>query len=221
MTVTDIVYLPESTVFPLEASTVAPRTGQPSESTSNMLLPKFGSALLPAFIVMELLTGGTSVPAPQAGPSLVVSIYQALPRTARPDVNEEKTETFLPELARSVRSLRDRSGLTWDELAYVFGVSRRTLYNWSTGGKVSAPHAQAIAAVVRTVHQMDTGSPQLTRSRLLAPSEDGTTIYTRLAQQQSVPPTISGPAYGPDELLTSSPDSSDPTGPLVDFEQLT
>jgi len=136
-------------------------------------------------------------------------------------VNEERAYTLLPELAKSVRSLHDRSGLTWDELAHMFGVSRRTLYNWSTGGRVSASHAQAITSVIRAIHQMDTGSPQLTRSRLLAPAEDGTTIYTRLAQQQSVPPAISGPAYRPDELLTGGSDSSDPTGPLVDFEQLT
>jgi DNA-binding XRE family transcriptional regulator len=220
MTVTNLVYFPEPGTPPLEASTAAPRTGQPSESTSNMLLPKFGSALLPAFIVMELLTGGTSIPARQPEPSLSVSIYQTLPRIAPSGVNERQDDTFLPELARSVRSLRDRSGLTWDELAYIFGVSRRTLYNWSTGGKVSAPHAQAIATVVQTVHRVDTGDPQLTRSRLLAPSEDGTTIYTRLARR-SVPPAITGPAHRPDELLTSTPDSYDPTGPLVDFEQLT
>src|SRR5215475_11197515 len=219
MTVTEFISLPESTVGPLTVSTVASPMDQPSESTSNMLLPKFGSALLPAFIVMELLTGGTSIPARQPVPSISVSIYQTLPQTVRSDVSEEQADTLLPELARSVRSLRDRSGLTWDELAYVFGVSRRTLYNWSTGGKVSASHAQAIAAVVRTVHQVDAGNPRLTRSRLLAPSEDGTTIYTRLAQQQPVPPAASSPAYRPDELLTSSPDSSDPTGLLVDFEQ--
>src|SRR5262249_58463749 len=125
------------------------------------------------FIVMELLTGGTSIPTGQSTPSIEVSIYRTPPQAVAPAaVNEQLVSTLLPELAKSVRSLRDRTGLTWDELAHLFGVSRRTLYNWSTGGKVSASHAQSIAAVVSAVHHLDTGNPQLTRSKLLAPAED-------------------------------------------------
>jgi len=205
----------------LSDSTIAPLTPQSDGSTSNMLLPKLGSAFLPAFIVMELLTGGTSLPAPLPSTSVSVQIFQTSPQAARLGISEEETVAALPELAKSVRSLHKRSGLTWDELAQVFGVSRRTLYNWSTGGKVSASHAQAISSVIRAVYQVDTGSPELTRSKLLAPAEDGTTLYGRLVQQISRPAAISDPAYRPDELLSVGPDSPDPTGPLVDFEQLT
>lgn len=205
----------------LAHTTVSPLTLQPDGSTSNMLLPKVGSALLPAFIVMELLTGGTSLPSPEPSTPISVQIFQTLPRSARSDISEEEAAASLPELAKSVRSLYRRSGLSWDELAHVFGVSRRTLYNWSTGGKVSASYAQAIASVIRAVHQVDVGNPQLTRSKLLAPAEDGTTLYAHLIQQQSKPSFISSPSYRPDELLAGRPDSPDPTGPIVDFEQLT
>jgi DNA-binding transcriptional regulator YiaG len=212
MTVADFTFPPDSTAAPL-----APQSGG---STSNMLLPKVGSALLPTFIVMELLTGGTSLPAPLPSTSVSVQIFQTSPQAPRLDISDEEAIAALPELAKSVRSLHRRSGLTWDELAQVFAVSRRTLHNWSTGGKVSASHAQAISSVIRAVHQADTGNPELTRSKLLAPTEDGTTIYGRLVQQQSRPVSISNPAYRPDELLSGSPDSPDPTGPLVSFEQL-
>jgi DNA-binding transcriptional regulator YiaG len=202
-------------------STVSPLTSQSDGSTSNMLLPKVGSALLPAFIVMELLTGGTSLPSPPPSTSISVQIFQTLPRADRSDTSEEEVAAILPELAKSVRSLYRRSGLSWDELAHIFGVSRRTLYNWSTGGKVSASYAQAISSVIRAVHQVDVGNPQLTRSKLLAPAEDGTTLYARLIQQRSKPPFVSGPSYRPDELLAVAPDVPDPTGSIVDFEQLT
>jgi DNA-binding transcriptional regulator YiaG len=221
MTVADFTASTGSSGFiVLPESTVVPSTFQTGESTSNMLLPWLGSAVLPAFIVLEILTGSTSVPVNQQAPSISVSVYRTLPRATRADANEQ-VAAILPELARSVRSLRDRSGLTWDELAYVFGVSRRTLYNWSTGGKVSAAHARVIALVVRAIHQVDTGNPELTRSKLLAPARDGTTIYASLAQQSPQLPAVSGPVFGPDVLLSSSPDSADPTGPIVDFEQLT
>jgi hypothetical protein len=213
MTVIDLTLLRDSTIAPL--------TVQYDESTSNMLLPKIASSFLPAFIVVEFLIGGTSLPVAPPNTSVSVPIFRISPRAFDSKTDEEGAYAFLPELAKSVRSLYRRSGLTWDELAYIFGVSRRTLYNWSTGGKVSSLHAQAISSVIRAIHQIDAGSPQLTRSKLLAPAEDGMTFYSRLAQQQSRPPAIGGPAYRPDELLGTTPDSPDPTGPLVDFEQLT
>jgi len=212
-TAADFAFLADSTALPL--------TSQSDGPTSNMLLPKVGSALLPAFIVMELLTGGTSLPSPPPRTSVTVQIFQISPQAGRSDIAEEEDAAILPELAKSVRSLYRRSGLTWDELAHVFGVSRRTMYNWSTGGKVSASYAQAISSVIRVVHHVDTGNPQLTRSKLLAPAEDGTTLYARLIQQQSKPSFVSGPSYRPDELLAGGIDSPDPTGPIVDFEQLT
>ena len=191
-------------------------------STSNMFLPKLGPAVLPAFLAMGLLTGGTSLPARPAPRSMSASVFpmSALTPSESAAAVQEESEAFLPELAKSVRSLRQRSGFTWDELAYIFDVSRRTLYNWSTGGQVSASHAQAIASVVNVIHQNDTGNPKLTRSKLLAPTEDGSTIYSRLAQQQRSVPTTGGSAYRPDELLSARHDSPDPTGKLVDFEEL-
>jgi len=190
--------------------------------TSNMLVPKIGSALLPTFLVLELLTGGTSIPARQPPPAVSASVVPipVTPRGEQASAAQEGNDSFLPELANSVRSLRQRSGLTLDELAYIFGVSRRTLHNWSTGGQVSASHAQAIASVIGAVHRVDTGNPKLTRSKLLAPTENGTTLFSRLAQQHRSIATTGGPAYRPDELLAARHDSPDPTGKLINPEQL-
>lgn len=191
-------------------------------STSNMLLPKLGPAVLPAFLSLGLLTGGTSLPVHPDLPPMSASIFpiSASSPTESAATVQEQSEAFLPELAKSVRSLHRRSGLTWEELANVFGVSRRTLHNWSTGGQVSASNAQTIALVVNAIHQIDAGNPKLTRSRLLAPAEDGSTIYTRLARLHGPTPMVSGPTYRPDELLSTRQDSPDPTGKLVDFEEL-
>ena len=207
---------PESTE-PTSSSVVSEDEGG---STSNMLLPRIGSALLPAFITVGILAGGTCALNSQAEPPISVPIYHVAPSPVRPAPNEDTAQGSLPELAKSVRSLHARSGLTWSELAPIFGVSRRTLYNWSTGSHVSSMHARAIAAVVNAIYQIDAGSPQLTRSRLLAPAEDGSTLYAKLIQWQPRKQSMSGPAHRPSELMSNTPDTADPTGKVVDFEHM-
>ncbi len=86
-------------------------------STSSLLLPKIGPALLPPFIAIAILTGGTSQPAhlelPRP-PQRIIALRATGPVASERLINE-KTEESLPDLAQSVRSLRQRSGLTWDE----------------------------------------------------------------------------------------------------------
>jgi len=191
-------------------------------STSSLLLPKIGPALLPPFIAIAILTGGTSQPAhlelPRP-PQRIIALRATGPVASERLINE-KTEESLPDLAQSVRSLRQRSGLTWDELARIFGVTRRTLYNWSTGGQVSAAHAQSLARVIALFHEVDAGEPKLTRSRLLAPTENGSTLYTRLVQQRAPAYTTGGPTYRPEQLLSARHDTPDHTGEIIDFEPL-
>jgi DNA-binding transcriptional regulator YiaG len=199
-----------------------PSTDYLGGSTSNLLLPKIGPALLPPFISIAILTGGTSLPAHLETPRLPQSIIALRVTESEPHdiLHNERTEEVLPDLARSVRSLRQRSGLTWDELARIFGVTRRSLYNWSIGGQVSAAHAQTLARVIAVVHGVDAGDPKLTRSRLLAPTESGATLYTRLAQQRGSVASAGGPIYRPDQLLDARYDTPDQTGEITDFEPL-
>jgi DNA-binding transcriptional regulator YiaG len=196
--------------------------GDAGGSTSNMLLPKLGHAVLPAFIAIGALSGGTCVPvrlppSPISMPLIRVSAAIASESESESD-NLADSSSLLPELAKSVRALHERSGLTWDELAYIFGVSRRTLHNWSTGGQVSASHAQAIASVMGVIHEVDAGDPKLTRSKLLAPTAEGETAYTRLATSLKRPKTTA-PDYRPDQLLSARHNSPDPTGSLVNFKR--
>lgn len=194
--------------------------------TSNFHLPKLGNALLPAFLVAQILAGSTSpassqptFPSPLSA-SIRPNRVAALDRFEGAPVEAKSLDSFLPELAQSVRRIHDRSGLTWDELAHLFGVTRRTLYNWSTGAQVSASHARTIAAISRELHSIESGDSKLNRSRLLAPDEDGSTIYSKIASRHRSERSTAYPAYRPDQLLDARHDSPDPTGPLTDFQQL-
>ena len=72
-----------------------------------------------------------------------------------------------------IAELRRLSGLTWDQLARLFNLGRRSLHFWASG-KPMAPsneeHLQRLLAVVRRV---DRGSASANRALLLGVREDG------------------------------------------------
>lgn len=200
-----------------------PAYGDSGGSTSNQLLPKIMPAILPPFIYIAMLTGGTSLPSHTETPLSQSIIYRGdiVSRTPLRAHDGNDVEDSLPALASSVRSLRQRSGLTWEELAGIFGVTRRTLYNWSVGGQVSAVHARDLARVIALVHGVDTGNPKTTRSHLLAPRENGSTLFEQLVVRRGdIPTALSGPYFRPEQLLDARHDTPDPTGTLTDFEPL-
>lgn len=196
-------------------------------STSNQLPLRVAPALVSPLLTFALLTGGIS-PTGHSEPlrlsqsatyGHVASPIQSVDRVAAENPVRDEEEA-LPDLAKSVRSLRQRSGLTWEELARIFGVTRRTLYNWSIGGQVSAANAQAIAEVIGSLHDIDSGDPKTTRSRLLAPAEDGATLYARLIRQRRQAPIDTALVYSPDQLLGARYDTPDQTGKVIDFDPL-
>jgi hypothetical protein len=78
-----------------------------------------------------------------------------------------------------------------------------------------------LALVTRLINEVDTGDPASTRARILAPEADGVTLYSRIVARGR--PVLEAPdlQFSPDHLLSSHPDTADPTGSLVDFEELT
>jgi transcriptional regulator with XRE-family HTH domain len=81
------------------------------------------------------------------------------------------------ELALAVRRLKERSGLSWQQLADAFGVSRRAVHFWSNGGNMTAPNVGRLRSLEREVTAIDTGDPKAMRAALLAPAADGSSIF--------------------------------------------
>lgn len=81
----------------------------------------------------------------------------------------------------AIGELRRLSGFTWDQLARLFNVSRRSLHFWASG-KAMAPsneeHLQRLLAVVRKI---DRGSASANRTALLRVCEDGSLPFDLLA----------------------------------------
>ena len=70
--------------------------------------------------------------------------------------------------AEAIMELRRRSGLTWEELGDLFGVSRRSVHHWANGKPVAASHGRPIHRMLAVVRQLDRGDQAGTRALLLA-----------------------------------------------------
>jgi transcriptional regulator with XRE-family HTH domain len=68
----------------------------------------------------------------------------------------------------SIRTLRTISGLTWDQLAGLFGVSRRSLHLWDNGNTMRPYHQEKLARIFNAVQLIDTGRPSENRKLLLS-----------------------------------------------------
>ena len=96
------------------------------------------------------------------------------PRTTSPILTTAGLRIVASEpVEAAISELRRLSGLTWDQLARIFQVHRRSLHFWASG-KAMAPnneeHLQRVLAIVR---KLDRGSANANRSALLGTSEDG------------------------------------------------
>jgi len=93
-----------------------------------------------------------------------------------PECGAEALENWTPPpkpAGPAIAELRRIGGLTWDQLAHLFGVSRRSVHLWASG-KPMAPsieeHLQRVLAVIRKI---DCGSPSANRTAVLGVREVG------------------------------------------------
>jgi DNA-binding transcriptional regulator YiaG len=101
----------------------------------------------------------------------------ARPRPSR----VRQTTDMRPHHARStaelVRDLWERSGLTWDQLARLFGVSRRAVHAWATGARPNAYHQELLSELTQIVTTIETGDPRRNRELLLAPRSERLSLF--------------------------------------------
>lgn len=117
-------------------------------------------------------------------------------RTTRPQI---AVPAVVTELSRSDREeiswVKASSGLTWDQLGKVFGVSRRAVHMWSNGGRLNESNARRLrefSAVVKEIQaSIPSATPDEVRAKLLDVGPDGVSVVDRLRRERS-----SGPTWG-------------------------
>jgi len=85
----------------------------------------------------------------------------------------EATRTALNEI-------RKLSGLTWEQLARLFNVSRRSLHFWASGQPLSRFNEENLNRVLGTIRYINRGGASINRSILLNPIKDGTIPFDLL-----------------------------------------
>lgn len=87
--------------------------------------------------------------------------------------------------AELLAEIREISGLTWDQLARYFGVSRRAVHLWAAGGRMSAANEELLAHLVRSVAAVRDLEPAARRQALLRPDSGMNIIDTERARHSS------------------------------------
>jgi hypothetical protein len=107
-----------------------------------------------------------------------------------------------------VRWLHDETGLTWDQLGRIFGVSRRAVHLWASGGRMNSANLERLHEFYATVKDVAALSVDERRSKLLMPNRNGRSILDEFRARNSGDPAdkIAGSSFTPDQLLGAKHD---------------
>ena len=132
----------------------------------------------------------------------------------------------------AIGELRRLSGFTWDQLARIFNVSRRSLHFWASGKPMAPSNEEHLQRLLSVVRKIDRGSASANRAALLGVREDGSLPFDLLAAgdyervlsqlgqgkaRRAAPPKLSEEARAaraprpPDELVGALQDRIHPT----------
>ncbi len=98
------------------------------------------------------------------------------------DEEESNPESRSPsELVQGVRFL---GGMTWAQVADLFDVSLRAVFDWAAGKTVAGQHHQHLGNVFSTLEYIDRGSAEENINLLMGASQDGMTCFELLKKDQ-------------------------------------
>src|SRR4051794_6916837 len=81
--------------------------------------------------------------------------------------NTEEASNASGVTAHNVRDFKSRSGLTWEQLGRLFGVSRRAVHGWAAGARMNAAHSEMLARLRLVMADVDTRGANATEARSL------------------------------------------------------
>ncbi len=83
-----------------------------------------------------------------------------------------------------ISELRRRSGFTWEQLARLFGVARRSVHFWASGKPMNAANGERLGRLLAVVRFVDRGSAQATRSAFITSLPDGVIPFDLLVNDE-------------------------------------
>ncbi len=84
----------------------------------------------------------------------------------------------------AIFELRRLTGFTWDDLANLLSVTRRSLHLWANGGPINTPNEKRVRDFLVAMRKLDRGTARENRSLLIAPQPEGGVISDLLRSQR-------------------------------------
>jgi hypothetical protein len=108
----------------------------------------------------------------------------------------------LPSTAESVARLHVDSGLTWDQMGRLFGVSRRAVHLWASGKHMNARNIELLSTLQKLVASAPGNSPEQRRAWLFTAGPNGDSPLDQyMASRRGDTGTTIGTGYTPAGLL--------------------
>lgn len=112
-----------------------------------------------------------------------------------------------PNTAELIQDLHDQSGLTWEQLSKILGVSRRSVHLWASGGRMNARHIELATELVSLVRNAPVNNPERVRTWLLAASAGGLSPAEAFKAQHRRPgAAVNGVGYTASQLIGQDAD---------------
>lgn len=181
-----------------------------------MLFPA-GQLAIAGVVALGLALSG---PSTSAHPPQVIGPPQA---TSSGGIGQRAAT--VPRTSASIADLRRVSGLTWEQLARLFGVSRRSVHFWASGKPMKPGHEEHLRRLVAVIWRIDRGSALRNRQVLFNASEGGESLpfdllsAGRYEQAEAIMgPGCEAPRMSPSAHSRFAPDDRAPRPPaeLVD-----
>ncbi len=97
--------------------------------------------------------------------------------------------------------VREHIGLTWDQMARMFNVSRRAVHLWAAGGNLSAAKYEVLIAAADIAQHLRGDTAEDRRMQFMTPRGADVSYWAQLARQSAPGTAINGPALSPAEAF--------------------
>jgi DNA-binding transcriptional regulator YiaG len=117
-------------------------------------------------------------------PAMSTRMMPSFTSAQAPVQRTAETADAAPSERDDVRWIHEASGLTWDQMGRLFGVSRRTVHLWANGSGMNAANSEALYELVALVRSVGGATSAERRVALLRPDEHSQSALDRFRQNR-------------------------------------
>jgi DNA-binding transcriptional regulator YiaG len=154
-----------------------------TSAAGSMLLPQLGKPLLVGVMLAGL---GTSTAGAFSADLVSRSPKPSLQTSAGASI------AVAEAAAAAIAEIRRLTGFTWDQLARLFRVSRRSVHFWASGKPMTSGHEEHLHRLLAVMRRIDRGSAGINRTELFAAHDEGIPFDLLAAQAYDAAESLLG-----------------------------